>query len=251
MKKSEQVKAGLLNDLHYDGGVEALNRLYESVAELNRGGAEMLVVMGDLIDADSEMNAWRLLREVSALCSSFRGTIRYMPGNHDLDHLSKAQFYDALGCAGANPVFGFGLGGISFICIDGNFLPDGTEYDHGNFDWRDSFVPTEQLDGLAGQFAAASGPVVVLSHQRVDIDGTQSVRNHDAVRDVIRQSGKVKAVFQGHQHADDLRKIDGTTYYTLGAHKDSAGPAMLHLDPNGIRLDRDFRVLGSASGAET
>ena len=249
MQNTEQSKVGLLNDLHYDGGVEALNRLYESVAVLNQGGAGLVVVMGDLVDADSGSNARRLLREVSALCGSFRGTVRYMPGNHDLDHLSKAQFYEALGCAGEKPLFGFEHGGTGFICIDGNFLPDGTEYDCGNFDWRDSFVPVAQLDWLAGQLATASSPVVVLSHQRVDIDGMHSVRNHEAVVEAIRQSGKVKAVFQGHQHADDLRKIDETTYYTLGAHKDGAGPAMLHLDPNGIRLDRDFRVPGPASEA--
>ena len=122
-----------MNDLHYDGGVQALNRLYEAVSALNHGEAERLVVMGDLIDSDSESNARRLLRAVSALCDSFRGTVRYMPGNHDLDHISKAEFYNALGHAGDAPTGRFQHGGLEFICIDGNFSPVGTEYDHGNF----------------------------------------------------------------------------------------------------------------------
>ncbi len=243
MQNTPQVKIGLLNDLHYDGGVEALNRLYEAVATLNRSGAELLVVMGDLIDADNELTAARLLREVSALCNSFNGTVYYMPGNHDLDHLSKAQFHDALGFEGKSSTISFMHDGINVMALDGNFSPNGTEYDRGNFDWQDSFVPPAQLDWLREQLAAATDPVVVLSHQRVDIACMHSVRNYEAVLEVIRKSGKVLAVFQGHQHADDLRKIDGTTYYTLSAHKDGAGPAVMHVGATSALLMRDVHSL--------
>lgn len=240
MQTAQQLTVGLLNDLHYDGSVQALNRLYESIATLNHGGIELVVILGDLIDSNSEMNATRLLREVSALCDSFNGSVRYMPGNHDLDHLSKTQFYNVLGCSGAMPRLQFRQDGISFICIDGNFSPDGSEYDHGNFDWKAAYVPDDQLAWLENKLAAAEAPVVIFSHQRIDIPGDFSVRNHAAVRDVIRLSGKVKAVFQGHQHADDLQQIDGTAYYTLSAHKDAAGPSTVNIDSRGIRLSRDF-----------
>lgn len=246
MQTKEQLKIGLLNDLHYDGGVEALNRLYEAVAALNHGEIGSLVVLGDLIESSSEANAKRLLREVSALCDSFHGTVRYMPGNHDLDFLTKAQFYNALGCAGDEPAVSFKLGDIDFICIDGNFSPDGTEYAGGNFDWVESFIPGEQLAWLRKQLDSAKEPVVLFSHQRIDVPGKFSVQNHAEVRDVIRESGKVKAVFQGHQHADDLKQLDGTAYYTLGAHKDDAGPAVVNIDSSGIRLARDFQPLAPA-----
>jgi len=246
MQNVPQLKIGLLNDLHYDGGVDALNRLYESVAALNRSGAKLLVVMGDLVDADNELTAARLLREVSALCNSFGGTVRYMPGNHDLDHLSKAQFHDALGSERKSSTLSFMHDGINVLALDGNFSPNGTEYDCGNFNWQDSFVPPGQLDWLGEQLVAATGPMVMLSHQRVDIAGMHSVRNYEAVLEVIRKSGKVLAVFQGHQHADDLRKIDGTTYYTLSAHKDGAGPAVMHVGAKSVRLMRDFQALEPA-----
>jgi len=241
MEREKQLRVGMVNDLHYDGRILALNRLYESVALLNKGGADLLVVMGDLIDSDSEMNAKRLLREVSALCGSFCGTVRYMPGNHDLDHLSKEQFYTALGCEDAPPALDFERDGVGFVCIDGNFSPDGTEYRQGNFRWEEAFVPDEQLAWLGSRLVAAKAPVVLFSHQRVDVPGEFSVQNHAAVREVLRLSGKVKAVFQGHRHADDLQQIDGTAYYTLGAHKDGAGPAMVNIDSHGIRLARDFQ----------
>ena len=242
MPIAPQLKIGLMNDLHYDGSVQALNRLYESVTALNQGGTELLVVLGDLLDSDGEGNALRLLREVSALCDAFKGTVRYMPGNHDLDHLSKEQFFSALGQPVDSAAFAFKHGGVDLICMDGNFSPNGSEYDHGNFDWKESFVPAEQLTWLKTRLTAANRPVIILTHQRLDIAGVHSVRNHEAVQQVIRQSGKVAAVFQGHQHADDLRQMEDTTYYTLSAHKDDAGPALVHINEKGVRLVRDFRV---------
>jgi predicted phosphodiesterase len=242
MEIAAHLKIGLMNDLHYDGSVEALNRLYESVAMLNQGGTELLVILGDLLDSTGEGNALRLLREVSALCDSFKGTVRYMPGNHDLDHLSKTQFFTALGHAADSSTCSFKHGGVDLICIDGNFSPKGTEYDHGNYDWKESFIPNEQLEWLEAELVTASQPAIILSHQRLDIAGMHSVRNHEAVQHVIQKSGKVAAVFQGHQHADDVRQIEGTAYYTLSAHKDDAGPALVHIDSKGVRLVRDFRT---------
>lgn len=247
MQAGQQLKIGILNDLHYDGGVDAMNRLYEAVAMLNQGNIEFLVVLGDLIESGSEIHARRLLREVSALCDAFHGPVYFMPGNHDLDHLSKAQFYDALGRTDERPTFRFLQEGVEFIAIDGNFSPDGTEYDSGNFEWGKSCVPDEQLAWLKDQLDAAQSPVVLFSHQRIDVPGDFSVQNHDAVRDVIRQSGKVKAVFQGHQHADDMRQIDGTAYYTLAAHKEGAGPAVAIIDAKAIRLARDFSPMERVS----
>jgi hypothetical protein len=193
------------------------------------------------VDGNSESNTLRLLREVSALCDSFRGTVRYMPGNHDLDHISKTQFYNALGAGGDLSTGRFRLNGLECICIDGNFSPDGTEYDAGNFDWKESCIPEEQLEWLRKELDAAEAPVILFVHQRLDIPGHYSVHNHAAVRETLRLPGKVQAVFQGHQHADDLRRIDGITYYTLGAHLDGAGPALLQADAKGLRLTRDFR----------
>jgi UDP-2,3-diacylglucosamine pyrophosphatase LpxH len=249
MHNTEQLRIGLLNDLHYDGGVEALNRLYESVAALNQAEAELLVVLGDLTDGRSEGNTLRLLREVSALCESFSGTVRYMPGNHDLDHISKAQFYNALGAAGDDSRGCFRLNGMEYICIDGNYSPDGTEYDAGNFSWKESGIPEEQLEWLRQKLNAAKAPVILFTHQRIDTSGHYSVQNHAAVCEVIRLSGKVKAVFQGHQHADDLRQIAGTAYYTLGAHVDGAGPALVQVDSKGIRLTRDYRPAASVESS--
>jgi UDP-2,3-diacylglucosamine pyrophosphatase LpxH len=248
MTLAKPTRLGLLTDLHYDGGAQAMNRLYEAVATLNAGGVDALLLMGDLIDGTSPQNARRLLREVAALCDAFKGSVRFMHGNHDLDHLSKPEFYNALGRAGDPSRFHFELGGYGIVCIDGNFTPDGTAYDHGNFQWQESFVPGEELGWFRGRLAASLLPVVVASHQRIDYETPFAVRNHAEVREMISLSGKVKAVLQGHNHEDDLRQVDGTAYYTLSAHVDNAGPAVLELGAKGIRLLRDFQPLERAQG---
>lgn len=241
MPKAHDNRIGLLTDLHYDGSAPAMNRLYEAVSLLNQSRAGELLVMGDLVNGTSDFNTRRLLREVAALCEVFKGPIRYMHGNHDLDHLSKSEFFQALGRPDGSSRFHFEFGGHTVICIDGNFSPDGTAYDRGNFQWQESFVPDEELDWLRSRLAASLLSVVLISHQRIDCAGRYSVQNDAAVREVISLSGKVKAVFQGHQHEDDLKQIDGTSYYTLGAHGEDAGPAVVTLDGKGVLLARDYR----------
>lgn len=243
MVDTSSVKVGLLTDLHYDGSAFALNRLYEDIAALNTGGAEKLVVMGDLVNGTSTSNATRLMREVSALCDGFKGEIHFMHGNHDLDFFSKAEFYNILGRAGDPSRFHFEAGGYTFVCIDCNFTPDGDEYCAGNFHWEESAVPLEELEWLRARIAASLNPVIILTHQRIDKQSKFAVRNYDQVRKTITLSEKVKAVFQGHNHEDDLVQIDGTSYYTLSAHVDDAGPALLELTPRGVRLIRDFQPL--------
>ncbi|MDF7823107.1 metallophosphoesterase [Pontiellaceae bacterium B12227] len=233
----------MITDIHYDGCAVALNRLYEKVSALNSGGVETLVVMGDLVNGNNANHAKRMLREVSALCDTFRGDVHFMPGNHDLDFLSKTEFYNVLGRGGDKPRFHFEAGGYKFICLDANFSPDGTAYDTGNFKWQEATVPDEELDWLRGQLAASLLPVILLSHQRIDKETKFAVRNYDQVRKMISLADKVKAVFQGHNHQDDLLQIDGTSYYTLSAHVDDVGPAVLELNLRGVRLIRDFQAL--------
>lgn len=244
MSSAKQTRLGLLTDIHYDGSGMAMGRLYDAVTLLKAGGVDAMVVMGDLVNGTSEAHTKRLLQEVAGLCDAFKGPVHFMPGNHDLDHISKAEFYNALGHAGNAARFDFELGGYKLICIDGNFSPNGIDYEFGNFEWQKSFVPEDQLDWLRGRLAASLLPVVIISHQRIDKESTYAVRNHAAVRDVLFLSDKVKAVFQGHNHEDDLVQIKGISFYTLSAHADDAGPAVMVLDGKGVQLIRDFQPAG-------
>lgn len=242
MANLQPTRIGLVTDIHYDGKAQAMNRLYEAVVSLNLGGVEAMVVMGDLVNGNSETHSRRLLREVAAICEAFNGRIYYMPGNHDLDHITKEQFYNCLGRTGDPAHFHMEVGGYGIIGIDCNFTPEGKPYAQGNFDWEESYVPARELDWLRGRLASSLLPVVIISHQRIDKETRFAARNHAEVRETFSLSGKVQCVIQGHNHEEDLLTLAGVAFYTLGAHVDGAGPAVLVLDAKGVRLVRDCRA---------
>jgi hypothetical protein len=59
----------------------------------------------------------------------------------------------------------------------------------------------------------------VFLHQNLDpeVQKDHIVRNAEIVREYIRDSGKVRAVFQGHYHKGHQTVIDGIPYHTLPA----------------------------------
>lgn len=67
--------------------------------------------------------------------------------------------------------------------------------------------------------AGTEKPVVVFAHQRLDREPADShtVKQAPEVRKILEMSGKVKAVFQGHSHENDLRTVAGIPYCTLKA----------------------------------
>ena len=66
---------------------------------------------------------------------------------------------------------------------------------------------------------ASRGTAVVFCHQCLDpqADANHLVRNAADVRAVIEHSGKVRAVFTGHQHSGRIGKANGIAYYSLRA----------------------------------
>ena len=235
MNRRSVSELGLLTDLHFDGGPAATVRLISAIERLKRRGAGALVVLGDLVNGEDRDSSIRLLRQVKQACDRLEVPVYYLPGNHDLDYLSKEEFYAALGQNGA-PIR-FVLGGCTFLYVDGNYSPDDSEYERGNFEWQQSFVSAEHLSELRTQLTKCSGPVVVVSHQRVDHECIHAVRNHETVRACLADTGNVRAVFQGHNHESDRREIDGIMYHALAAHVDGAPPMIARLNDDSIVLE--------------
>lgn len=208
-----------------------------AVELLRAQGADCLLVMGDLVNGVDAAHDVELLDEVAGVCSAFDGPIHYLHGNHDLDDLTKAEFYRALGQEGAPSRFTFVCGGYRVIALDACFSPDGRAYERGNFVWQHCFIPPEELTWFSERLMESELPVVVISHQRIDCSCMHAVQNDAAVRAVISAAGNVTTVLQGHNHVNDQRKIENTMYYTIAAHVDGAAPLMLRLDSSGIRME--------------
>ncbi len=245
-------RLGLMTDLHYadkDASKtrfyrQALGKLDEAVAYFNEHRPARVVELGDLIDQADEVEreiAW--LKVIEARFARLSMPRHYVLGNHCVTTLTKAEFAAHTGLGG-QPHTHFDEGGVRFIILDACYREDGTPYGRKNFLWQDANIPPAELEWLKARLAETPGPAVVLAHQRLDVDKAHAVRNAEAVRAVLEQSGKVLAVFQGHSHKNDYQQIAGIHYCTLvamveGSGLENSGYALLDVMP-----DRSLRVHG-------
>ena len=230
------MRFGLVTDLHYADRVPAGTRHYreslakarEAVERLNTERLSFLGVLGDVKDmapGEPEERTLSHLVAIEAELRRFAGPVHYALGNHDMDNLSKTQALSVLrpGNVADRGYSAFSVGGVRFVVLDACFGRDGKPYDHGRFDWRDTFVPAEELIWLRAELESAREPAIVLAHQRLDGSGDAYVKNSGEVRAALEASGKVLAVFQGHDHPGGHGLIDGIHYYTLKALVDGGG----------------------------
>jgi len=252
------VRFGIVTDCHYADtdamGTrfyrESLDKLAECVARMNAEGVDFLIELGDLKDQDKrpiESRTLRYLHDVEAMLQGFHGPAYHVLGNHDMDSISKQQFLVNVENTGIDPArsfYSFDAGNLHCVVLDANYRADGSDYDHGNFDWTDANVPARELDWLQQDLAASRRPVIVFLHQLLDGTGSVYVKNASDVRQVLQESGKVLAVFQGHHHEGRYSRTEGIHYYTLKAVVEGHG-----LDNNayaivGVRPDSNVIVTG-------
>ena len=224
------IKVGLMTDLHYADKPptktrfyrEALAKLDEAVEVMNREKPALVVELGDFIDqADSVDREIEWLKTMESHFARLSMPRHYVLGNHCVGTLTKQEF--AANTKASGSFESFEAGGVTFVILDSCFRSDGTPYSRKNFDWKDANVPKDELSWLDSQLSKASGPVIVLAHQRLDADKAHAVQNAAEVRSLLEKSGKVLAVFQGHSHKNDYQQIAGIHYTTLFAMVEGSG----------------------------
>lgn len=197
---------------------------------MNTQKADFLVELGDFKDQNSppiEQKTISYLQTVESVFRKFNGPTYHVLGNHDTDSISKAQFLSNIENAYVDPsrsYYSFDFNGVHFVVLDANYKSNGADYDHGNFDWTDANIPPAELEWLKLDLAATHKPVIIMIHQLLDGAGSVYVKNATDVRQVLEQSGKVLAVFQGHHHDGHYSRIKGIHYYTLKAMVEGSGP---------------------------
>lgn len=247
------LRAGLMTDLHYADKEptrtrfyrEALAKLDEAVAVMNREKPSLVIELGDLIDqADSVEREIEWLKVIESHYARLAMSRYYVLGNHCVGSLTKREFAAHTQSTGGRA--SFETGGVTFLILDACFRADGTPYERKNFDWKDANLPRAELAWLESELSRCSGPVIVLAHQRLDNDRAHAVQNAAAVRSLLEKSGRVLAVFQGHSHKNDYQQIAGIHYTTLvamveGSGADNNGYAMLDIMADGSLRLKGFR----------
>jgi len=225
------VRFGIVTDCHYADADTAgtryyrhsLDKLGECIEAMNEQQVDFIVELGDFKDQNSpptEQKTLSYLRTIESVFRKFDGPTYHVLGNHDQDSLSKAQFLANIENTGIDPgrsYYSFDFNSVHFVVLDANYKSDGTDYDHGNFDWTDANIPPAELQWLRREMVASRRPVIVMVHQLLDGAGSHYVKNGAEVRQILEQSGRVLAVLQGHRHDGGYSLINGIHYYTLKA----------------------------------
>lgn len=262
--KAVGIRFGIVTDAHYadcqarEGRPfrESLAKMEECVAVMNRERVDFLIELGDFKDQDEvpvEARTLAYLRRIESAFGRFLGPRYHVLGNHDHDSLAKEQFLNAVENTGIPKgwsFYGFDVRGVRFLVLDANFDAKGAPYDHGRFAWADTNIPAHEIDWLRSELVASSKPVVVFIHQQLDGAGDYYVKNAVKVRSILKQSGKVLAVFQGHRHEGAYSRIGGIHYYTLKGMIEGLGPennsyAVVDVAPSGDMIVRGFRKADS------
>ncbi len=237
IRNGRSVRFGIVTDCHYADAEavgtrfyrESLDKLAECVARMNAERVDFLIELGDLKDQDRpavERKTLSYLRTIEAVFRGFRGPRYHVLGNHDMDSISKQQFLSCVtntGVSRCRSYYSFDMKGLHCIVLDANYKADGSDYDHGDFDWTDANVPAHEMDWLQQDLATSRGPVVVFIHQLLEGVGPVYVKNAPEVRRVLEASGRVLAVFQGHHHEGAYSSINAIHYYTLPAMVEGPG----------------------------
>jgi len=237
LNSNTKVRFGIVTDAHYADAAplgsrhygESLAKLTECVKLMNDKKVDFLVELGDFKDQGnpvSEKDTLKYLEAIEQIFTQFNGPRYHVLGNHDVDCISKAQFLarvENTGISKSSKYYSFDFNDLHFVVLDANYKADGSDYDHGNFDWTDANISANEINWLKNDLGSTSTPVIVFVHQRLDGKGSHSVRNASEVRQILQENERVLAVFQGHKHAGDYSHIENIHYYTLKAMIEGAG----------------------------
>ncbi len=258
------IRLGLLTDLHYADLApagdrhyrESLPKIREAITRFKEAKIDRAVELGDFIDAASTVEGEiKNLTTIEHEFSKLSCPRHYVLGNHCVYTLTKEEF---IANSGAQQSFySFDQSGIHFVVLDACFRSDGKPYGRKNYDWKDANLPRHQLEWLKTDLKKAGCPTIVFVHQRLDSGTPYGIGNAATVRQILEQSGQVVAVFQGHNHMNDLKTIGKIHYVTLNAMVTGSGPAQnayslldiwkdgtLKLDGFRTHLDRSLKPLG-------
>ena len=240
------IRVGIFTDTHYakDFDSHSTRTHWQSgdkvrkILDALNDEADVFIQLGDLInicgDHEGDMAniafMMRILNENPKKCYT-------VLGNHDVEATKKKVFLPEQ----EKGYYFFDLDGVRFIVLDGNFTSDGVSYEDAEWDWTDSLIPAEEMAWLKATLDETPGKAIVLVHQNLDPrpGDPHIVRNADAVRAILEESGKVSYVFQGHCHTGCRGEYNGIVYHAFRAlcEKNNIPCAILTVDGGDVRIE--------------
>lgn len=219
------MKLGIFTDSHYSTekitcnkryNSESLQKIREAFEYFQMQNCDLVICLGDLIDREKEHEQEIInLHKVADLIKEYRLEIVVIMGNHDAFSFEKDEFYGILGenCRPVNCC----IEGKSLLFIDACYFKSGKHYGPGDKDWTDTFYPDSTK--LQQDLSEVKDEAYLFMHQNIDpiLPENHKLFNAKELFDIIEQSKKVRAVYQGHYHPGKSSEYNGIEYITYPA----------------------------------
>lgn len=227
------VKFGVFADLHYAKDLTigkrecglSLMRLKNIADDFNKRDLDFCICLGDIItsvqDFDTDIGN---IKAVSDGFNDFKMPYHIILGNHDLEAMSKSDFYTAFEKNQFCSYYSFSIENTKFIVLDANYNEDNSDYSRGNYNWTESYIDLEQMQWLENELDSCTDEnIVIFTHQNLDhrfnngkLDACV-IKNYKDVEQVLEKSDRRIMVIQGHYHNGDHQIINDIEYITLKA----------------------------------
>ena len=160
------------------------------------------------------------------LWNTYPGPKYHVLGNHDMDVSSKEETREFWEMSSNH--YSFDRMGFHFVVLDANFLNhDGKyfDYDTANFYVNDglrTWIDPPQIDWLKNDLQKTKLPTIIFSHQSL-VNDLWGVKNRSIIQRIFEEENvrsgfkKVLACFNGHNHIDAWRKLNGIYYIDINS----------------------------------
>lgn len=229
------VSAGIITDMHHTTKEDTATRKYSAaqskmkhfISAMEEAKPSFIIELGDFVDTLSEeTDPAENLKQIESLFTSYPGHYHVL-GNHEFDNLTRDFVLDSIhntGIEQGKTYYSWDNNGVHFVVLDADYTPTAPHrpYDMNTpedsfWTWKDTCIPPQEIDWLKNDLSSNTLPVVVFTHQTLDRidDQDHNIKNASAVRTLLEESGKVLAVFSGHDHAGGYANIKGIHYIVL------------------------------------
>ena len=229
------MKIGVFTDSHYSSqevtcgnryNSRSLEKIKDAMDFFEQEGCDFVLCLGDLIDREHDHEKERM--NLAAVAEVFHASplrVICVMGNHDGFTFTTEEFYSVLG-TGSRPET-MEIEGKTLLFPDACYFQSGRHYMPGDSDWEDTFLP--DTAGLSSALKKAEGDIYIFLHQNLDplIREDHAVKNRAEVFDLLQQSGKVRAVFQGHYHPGAEHFCGGIRFCTFPAMCENDGAVFI------------------------
>ncbi len=212
---------GFFGSVEYDR--DTTTKLSAAVSAFNTWNPDFVVENGDFIDSQTgtKVQAITDIGVVEAIYDNLTMDRHYVFGNHDLNYLTKAEFFSNTGKT--SRYYSFDSGDHHFIVLDDMYDVSGNDIEEDTSSNPSRYISSTESTWLTNDLAGTSKKTIIFSEAHLyGKVSTQMIQNAAAIRTILENSGKVLACFHSHAGDNSIDTLNGIDYYSMYA-MDNAG----------------------------